>query len=772
MRFGLYAATNPRARIQHFESPFRLLRAISRLGAEGSIPVPPELMPMGARVLAQGYLNRVAMPRLSDWLLPPWMRRQSDPASPLFVPRSVSNLFLNQTSRSWTALGLPGATHRTESMVDRSGLLTAVPSGPSLDWWAEVEGSDLGIMAPGNYEVQQRLQGGMPVVVSAFEAGGLRVQSEAWLLPLEMCDWAAMQVVLFNIADLPLRGTFRFALRPYNPEGISPIYELSYYGHTLRADGRPGPFTWPRPEGWQLSDLRSGDLFARVSGPPKQGTRDMIDPRGFAHAVLEYSFNIEPWEEAEFLAFIPARDDPVSDAARSERRLFNVPDLAALPKPLPHPLAYSRAKAATMLEWRALLDGGMRVQLPHRDLQESWEANRAHLLALHDGDTITPGPDLYHTFWFRDAAYMVHALSTHGYIEAARRLLHGFLSHQKRDGTFVSQSSEWDGTGQVLWTVAQHLDMHPDPTLLEEMRGALVRAAHALATQLRHSGGLMPPGIASEHFGPPDRYYWDDFWSLAGLRAAAHLFGANWIRDAADDLQTTLEEQLARDAAVLGGALPAAPGRGIDLGAVGSLVAWYPLGIFGADSPYLPATLRAIQEKLFYEGALFVNTGHSGWGTYLNMRLAGCFGLLDPEDGWQLTRWLLAHSSPTYNWPEAIHTRSGEGSTGDGHHGWASAEWLLLVRSLLLREDKDTLHIAPGVPLAWLASHGALSVENAPTRFGLLRYNLRWTEGGRSLCLDVSGDWRKAPARLLWRLPGGSATIDLPQEGGTAEVQL
>ena len=29
---------------------------------------------MGARVLAQGYLNRVAMPLLGDWLLPRWMR--------------------------------------------------------------------------------------------------------------------------------------------------------------------------------------------------------------------------------------------------------------------------------------------------------------------------------------------------------------------------------------------------------------------------------------------------------------------------------------------------------------------------------------------------------------------------------------------------------------------------------------------------------------------------------------------------------------------------
>jgi hypothetical protein len=149
MRFGLYALTNPRAKIQDLESPIRLLRGVSRLGLEGSAPVPPELLPMGARVLAQGYLNRVSMPLVGDWLLPNWMGEQSDPSSSIFVPRSVTNLMINQTMRNWTALGLPGARHHVESIVDRWGLLTPVPGGPSLDWWVQVDDSSERVMAPG-----------------------------------------------------------------------------------------------------------------------------------------------------------------------------------------------------------------------------------------------------------------------------------------------------------------------------------------------------------------------------------------------------------------------------------------------------------------------------------------------------------------------------------------------------------------------------------------------------------------------------------------------
>src|ERR1700680_1893256 len=53
-----------------------------------------------------------------------------------------------------------------------------------------------------------------------------------------------------------------------------------------------------------------------------------------------------------------------------------------------NPQFYSYAKATTTLEWRSLLDSGMRLELPHHDLQTSWEANRAHLLALRSQSAI------------------------------------------------------------------------------------------------------------------------------------------------------------------------------------------------------------------------------------------------------------------------------------------------------------------------------------------------------------------------------------------------
>ena len=51
-------------------------------------------------------------------------------------------------------------------------------------------------------------------------------------------------------------------------------------------------------------------------------------------------------------------------------------------------------------------------------------------------------------------------------------------------------------------------------------------------------------------------------------------------------------------------------------------------------------------------------------------------------------------ASPTGQWPEAIHPQTGGGCMGDGHHVWAAAEWVLMLRYCFLREEGDTLVLA------------------------------------------------------------------------------
>src|SRR3546814_8357725 len=61
---------------------------------------------------------------------------------------------------------------------------------------------------------------------------------------------------------------------------------------------------------------------------------------------------------------------------------------------------------------------------------------------------------------------------------------------------------------------------------------------------------------------------------------------------------------------------------------------------------------------------------------------------------------------------------------GDGHHGWAAAELLSFVRTMLVHETTDGLALAPMIPTSCYGQ--GVEVHDAPTRFGTLSSAIRW----------------------------------------------
>jgi hypothetical protein len=62
---------------------------------------------------------------------------------------------------------------------------------------------------------------------------------------------------------------------------------------------------------------------------------------------------------------------------------------------------------------------------------------------------------------------------------------------------------------------------------------------------------------------------------------------------------------------------------------------------------------------------------------------------------------------------------------GDGHHGWAAADFLTFVRRMLVREvGHDGLALCSMLPEAWLGQ--GVEVHDAPTHLGRLSFAVRW----------------------------------------------
>jgi len=102
--------------------------------------------------------------------------------------------------------------------------------------------------------------------------------------------------------------------------------------------------------------------------------------------------------------------------------------------------------------------------------------------------------------------------------------------------------------------------------------------------------------------------------------------------------------------------------------------------------------------------------------------------------------WLVEAATETFTWPEAIHPRLAGGCMGDGHHGWAAADFLSFVRTMLVREvvsggDPPGLSLCSMLPDGW--SGQSLEVHDAPTSFGPISFAVRWHGDRPALLWDL-----------------------------------
>lgn len=739
-------------------------RSIGR-GAETLLPFPAELIPIGARLVLRGWMNNKFLPTNRDWVLPYWAERQFDPQDPAFMPRGLNLYTINYTHRDWTMIGNLG--REREAIVDPRGLVTPWFDGWSLDVWAEVNGKSVFPSRLPDSAVEQTLHENLPIVITRFRctdpgSTDVQVTLRAYgTLEKDASEWLIQEIALKNLTAVPCHPTIYLAVRPFNPEGVSLIKDLRYrplegIGGAFFVEGALGVLL-PQPGGVACSDFAAGDVALAL--PALNGSAHAVSPEGLATGVAAYQFELGGGETRSFAVRMPVRK-----IERDEDDPDLLPYIASL-------TSTGELGSQTIATWRDKSAHGMRVRLPDETLASAFEANKAYLLLLHDGDTITPGPYTYHQFWFRDAAFLLNALDKVGYHAEVRQVLDRFPWRLEKDGYLRATEGEWDSNGAAIWTTVENARLTGERELVARNYWSLLRMAAWINSKrqltkrkqverMRNAhDGLLPPGPGAEHLGPPDYYYWDDFWGLAGLRDMTQV--AEWMgqdRDATrlranlDAFRADVDGSLAAAAARLGRpAMPASPYRRLDAGMIGNLAALYPLRLFGPDDPRIVDTLAGLREIAWMEDAYFSHVGHSALGTYLSLHVAECYLFQRNPDAWKIINWVLRHASPTFTWAEGIHPVTRRGGMGDGHHGWAAADFVLALRNALLFEEQDHLVITPVLPEDWTAENNVLKVEDAPTYFGRVSYTIAFGQRTGTLVLDA--DWREEPVYVEWDLP-------------------
>ena len=235
---------------------------------------------------------------------------------------------------------------------------------------------------------------------------------------------------------------------PANPEGISFIHQvsLSPARDAWTVDGTQRVEFSSAAERHHVSDYRNGDVFIHLKDRDDQ-TEGLCDVGMVTAAAL---FPVKAGEVAEITASIP----------------------------------FAAAASLAADAWGNAHRGHCRLVCPEPRYQFLYDAAVTSLI-LHSPDDVYPGPYTYKRFWFRDAAFIIHALLCAGLTDRAERALARFPARQTALGYFRSQEGEWDANGEVLWILQRFFALTGRPPAPELARPDPARRPldHAQAAQ-------------------------------------------------------------------------------------------------------------------------------------------------------------------------------------------------------------------------------------------------------------------------------------------------
>ncbi len=556
-----------------------------------------------------------------------------------------------------------------------------------------------------------------------------------------------------NRFDRPREGKFPGDYRQIG-ENFSPDWIYSFTPGSFLRDGR---LLYTFPEGYTT---RGWTLHGRYNYPQdiSKASKLDVDPT-VAVGIVTYSRLLKPGEEST-LDF----KMPVVPTADSEA-------IAAIDQ-----ASFDPAKKQVTAFWNHILAQGMQITLPERKPVDAFYANLIYDLIARDHI----GPDYiqtvnklhYHEFYLRDGADIVHSYDVTGYPLIAKQDLDFFAKSQKPDGNFLSQPQQYDGWGEAVWGYAQHYRITRDKAFAEWALPQIARAVDWLR-QARAADPLriMPASDVRDNEYVPGHLTGYNFLALSGLKLAIQMANGAGHPDLAtawqaeyDDYRQAffkvLDERTRADDGYIPPALDGQKG-GYDWG---NLLAVVPEPTLDPHDPRVTATLKATQAK-YKEGIMTYADGEflHHYLTIKNTMTETIRG--DQEQAVKELYALLQHTSSTHAGFEFAILPWGNRNFEDNlaPHGWFAAEYRTLLRSMLVREEGDNLHLLSVVSPEWIGTGKTIAVSQAPTYFGTVAFTLQQPADGEAV-LRLNARFTAAPKQVVVHLPWfvelQSATVD------------
>ncbi|MDF9393472.1 MULTISPECIES: discoidin domain-containing protein [Methylococcus] len=695
-------------------------------------------------------------------------------------PRGVYPRYFQGEQMYWTLVGANGG-HR-KGLLGMDGALETERGGFTVEPFLYTDGRLLGW---NEGQISQSLeQGDLPLPTVERDHGDLSLKVTGFAGKLGDAPLLLARYRVENRAATTRRLRLFLAIRPFqvNPPwqslnmkgGVSPIHRIETSGRVLEVDGADALVAMSLPGGFGAAGFDQGDITDFL-GQGRLPPRTVVsDSAGFASGAWVFDLALAPGAAREVFIAVPERKKDSSSAVETALKAEG----ETLGK---------RLWQQAVRDWREI-SAGPDFLLPESEqsLVQSLRANLAYILVNRDGAALRPGSRTYARSWIRDGALMSSALLMLGRGGEVKRFIDWYAGFQTPAGAIPccvdsrgpDSVPENDSHGEFIYTLAEYYRYSRDLATVRTLWPHVVAAVAYIETLRQQrmtaayrSGegkafyGLMPASISHEGYASqPVHAFWDDFWTLRGIRDAVMLAKAlgdrshaeRWshmLAEFRDHLHSALQATMLRKGIDY---IPASADLGdIDPNAVAIMVS------IAGEAGRLPqaALAKTFDDYLAHFRKRRDNDGDDGYTPYEVRIVEALVRLGRREDAWEVLRSLLRDQRPAAwrQWAEVV-WRHPEAPRfiGDMPHSWIGAEFIRSLRSCFAYEDDadESLVLAAGIPAEWLYNKAQteIGVRRLPTAHGPLDYRLR-AESADTLKLHVGGRLTLPPGGIRIRLP-------------------
>lgn len=691
----------------------------------------------------------------------------------IFAADSAEHNQLNPRGKTHIPIGIANTLDTLKTFVEAEGSFSPGVGSYGIYFWL-FDKSAGRLIAPtmDGVKCEHGLADGRYLIpFSKWPAGDITVKTEVCEVkrgsPKGEVFIVGSRVRLNNTGKEKREVALYVALRPLGPAGFD-VKKLTVdkEGDALLVDGHPAIVTTQKPsKAGVLGSDTIGELALQGRMPKDESA---VSEEGNCSGALQFELTLGAGD-GKTLDFVcpvlPGRRavghqwDGVSEWAQFDLAQLNPPAGGVL-QPDAGLQYYRRLNVTELFNeaknyWKQLV-GQVQLALPDKRWEGAFAAIIGHAaMEMNEG-----APDVavvnYNVF-NRDGVYVANIFQKSGNMDLAAAAIDYFTKHPFNGRSYP----EADNPGQILWAMGQQWRFTRDKTWLKDIYPSARKIADMIK-YYRTTSGPHWVQMDSLDFGPKlpkekrrelkpgrcDGHHpeYTEAFDIAGLQSVAILAEAlgksseaAQARKLADRLLEIYDDKF-----------------GSNLGkAYGSFSVLWPCRLYPLDN------IKAYEQ--------FKGNGRqrpAGWRYFPLARahqglLACCFQCSgNREAGYGTLQSHLDHEQMR-GW-YAFDEGGKSGSGGWGHvrttwngsvampHGWAIAEFWLLMRDCLVFESDQQLVLFSGVPPAWFTHKDGMTIKNLPTYFGKL--NMRWkpTQVGATLRLDGEA---RPPKGFVLRLP-------------------